>query len=49
MVLSDNTISVAILAGEPFGFREITGVLFIAGASLLEPLLQLRNESIDHR
>ena len=42
-------ISVAILAGEPFGFREIIGVLFIAGASLLEPLLQLRNESIDHR
>ena len=42
-------ISVAILAGEPFGIREITGVLFIAGASMLEPLLQLRNVSIDHR
>ena len=42
-------ISVAILAGEPFGIREITGVLFIAGASLLEPLLQMRNASIDHR
>ena len=42
-------ISVAILAGEPFGIREITGVLFIAGASMLEPLSQLRNASIDHR
>ena len=42
-------ISVAILAGEPFGIREITGVLFIAGASILEPLSQLRNVSIDHR
>ena len=42
-------ISVAILAGEPFGIREITGVLFIAGASVLEPLSQLRNVSIDHR
>ena len=42
-------ISVAILAGAPFGLREITGVLFIAGASMLEPLSQLRNVSIDHR
>jgi len=42
-------ISVAILAGEPFGIREITGLLFIAGASMLEPLSQLRNVSIDHR
>ena len=42
-------ISVAILAGEPFGIREITGVLFIAGASMLEPLLQLRNANIDNR
>ena len=42
-------ISVAILAGEPFGIREITGVLFIAGASMLEPLLQQRNASIDNR
>ena len=43
------TISVAILADEPFGIREITGVLFIAVASMLEPLSQLRNASIDHR
>ncbi len=42
-------ISVAILAGEPFGVREITGVLFIAAASMLEPLSQLRNVSIENR
>ena len=35
-------ISVALLAGEPFGIRELTGVLLIAGASMLEPLLALR-------
>ena len=35
-------ISVALLAGEPFGLRELTGVLLIAGASMLEPLLALR-------
>ena len=35
-------ISVALLAGEPFGLRELTGVLLISGASMLEPLLALR-------
>ena len=35
-------ISVALLAGEPFGIRELMGVLLIAGASMLEPLLALR-------
>ena len=35
-------ISVALLAGEPFGIRELMGVLLIAGASILEPLLALR-------
>ena len=35
-------ISVALLAGEPFGIRELTGVLLVAGASMLEPLLALR-------
>ncbi len=35
-------ISVALLAGEPFGIRELIGVLLIAGASMLEPLLALR-------
>ena len=37
-------ISVALLAGEPFGIRELTGVLLIAGASMLEPLLALRRQ-----
>ncbi|MGB5870354.1 MAG: DMT family transporter [Albidovulum sp.] len=32
-------ISVALLAGEPFGIRELTGVILIAGASLLEPIM----------
>ena len=35
-------ISVALLAGEPFGIRELMGVLLIAGASMLEPLLALK-------
>lgn len=34
-------ISVALLAGEPFGVRELTGVILITGASMLEPLLSL--------
>ena len=38
-------ISVALLAGEPFGIRELIGVLLIAGASMLEPLLALRGNS----
>ena len=36
-------ISVALLAGEPFGIRELIGVMLIAGASMLEPLLALRD------
>jgi drug/metabolite transporter (DMT)-like permease len=38
-------ISVALLAGEPFGIRELIGILLIAGASILEPLLALRGTS----
>lgn len=34
-------VSVALLAGEPFGMRELIGVILIAGASMLEPLLSL--------
>ena len=34
-------ISAALLAGEPFGGRELAGVILIAGASLLEPLTLL--------
>ena len=37
-------ISVALLAGEPFGIRELAGILLIAGASMLEPLLALRRQ-----
>ncbi len=32
------SISAALFAGEPFGSREISGVLLIASASLLEPV-----------
>ena len=35
------SISVAFLAGEPFGVREITGIFLIVGASLLEPIISL--------
>jgi len=38
-------VSVAFLAGEPFGLREVTGIILIAGASLLEPLLALRSKN----
>jgi drug/metabolite transporter (DMT)-like permease len=40
-------ISVALLAAEPFGMREVTGVILIAGASMLEPLLSLRQARAD--
>ena len=40
-------ICVALLAGEPFGIREVTGVILIAGASMLEPLLSLRQARAD--
>ena len=33
--------SVALLTGEPFGMRELTGVILVTGASTLEPLLSL--------
>jgi hypothetical protein len=36
-----------LLAGEPFGIREGTGVILIAGASMLEPLLSLRRARAD--
>ena len=36
-------ISVALLAQEPFGIRELTGVLLIASASMLEPILALKH------
>ena len=36
-------ISVALFAGEPFGSRELIGVILIAGASLVEPLTSIMN------
>ena len=39
------SISVAFLAGEPFGVREITGIFLIVGASLLEPIISLAQRS----
>jgi hypothetical protein len=38
-------LSVALLAGEPFGVRELAGVLLIATASLIEPLMMMRRRS----
>ena len=35
------SISAALFAGEPFGSREISGILLIASASLLEPVSDL--------
>ena len=34
-------ISAALLTGEPFGIREIIGVIMIGGASMIEPILTL--------
>jgi len=39
------SISVALLAGEPFGIREVVGIILIAGASLLEPIASLVKRS----
>ena len=39
-------ISAALLAGEPFGGRELVGVILIAGASLVEPLTILAKRSV---
>jgi drug/metabolite transporter (DMT)-like permease len=43
------SISVALLTAEPFGVREVTGILLITCASLLEPinsLVQRSNKSV---
>ena len=39
------SISVALLAGEPFGIREVIGIILIAGASLMEPIASLAKRS----
>jgi drug/metabolite transporter (DMT)-like permease len=38
-------ISVALLSGEPFGIREVIGIILIAGASLMEPIASLVKRS----
>ena len=32
------SISVALLAGEPFGYREVIGIILISSASMIEPI-----------
>ena len=39
------SISVALLAGEPFGIREVVGIILIAGSSLIEPIASLVKRS----
>ncbi|MDG2300015.1 MAG: DMT family transporter [Planktomarina sp.] len=39
------SISVALLAGEPFGIREVVGIVLISGASLIEPIASLVQRS----
>jgi len=39
------SISVALLTAEPFGVREVTGILLITSASLLEPIISLVQRS----
>lgn len=35
------SISVALLAGEPFGYREAIGIILISSASMFEPLMSI--------
>ena len=39
------SISVALLSGEPFGIREVIGIILIVGASLMEPIGSLAKRS----
>jgi drug/metabolite transporter (DMT)-like permease len=39
--ISVGSITAALWAGEPFGMREVVGILLIAGAGLLESLYDL--------
>jgi len=40
--ISVATVTASIIAGEPFGLRELTGVVLITLAGVLEPLTELR-------
>ena len=35
------SISVALLAGEPFGYREVIGIILISSASMFEPVMSI--------
>ena len=39
------SISVALLSAEPFGIREVIGILLITCASLIEPIVGLAKRS----
>ena len=41
MEISVGTVTAALLSGEPFGQREVTGVLLITIAGILEPILMI--------
>ena len=43
--ISAGAITAAIWAGEPFGAREIAGVILITSAGLIEPLWGLRRKT----
>ena len=39
--ISAAAVTAAIWAGEPFGFREVSGVILISAAGIFEPVLKL--------
>ncbi len=44
--ISSGAITATIWAGEPFGLREVVGILVITAAGLLEPVLRFRRRAI---
>ena len=45
--ISAGAITAAIWAGEPFGWREVTGILLISAAGLFEPVMNLFFKTLD--
>lgn len=45
--ISAGAITAAIWAGEPFGWREVTGILLISAAGLFEPAMKLFFKALD--
>jgi drug/metabolite transporter (DMT)-like permease len=43
------SITAALFANEPFGLREVAGVLLISAASLIEPLHDLMNNNLQKK